>query len=439
MEITDLMLANVPKYWLTIDNIDPVILDQLSHRLPLSSRHFCKTPQGLYRMNNNNIKILQKILVSEYWPSGWAEKQDEQIYAQKLFNSVSVKYDKRMILRYIANEFPLSLSVNYRILRELKHRMPDFEPKGMIDFGQGCGCSTLAAIEVFGDNLKSIYGIEPSFEMREYATKIFENYTNKYHMGYLNDLNNKTAKEQPLIICSFVLSEITGGIDKLCQYLDELWLSTRKILIFIEAGTADGFNLINFARSYLLAKYPPSNTLSRPGTYTIAPCPHDKQCPLESKHICRFIQRIDRHQVPTRCHFKANKNRTTYIEKKNKIRGGRKKKVKISDKRKVNEIQFPYSYCILGKGISPRLISNESNIFSKSFPHYFMDNKQTEQASYFWPRIIAPQKFKKKSLYLHLCLPDIPGHVQENNNNKLISTGRVCGRLKLDNKRKNSK
>ena len=438
MDITDLPITNISPYWLFYDEIDPIILDQLSHRLPLFSRYFSKTPQGLYKMNDKLRKILQRLLVNEYWPTGWAEKKDEQIFGQRLFNAVHVKYDRRKVLRYIANEFPLSLSVNYRILKELKHRMPDFKPKGMIDFGQGPGCSTIAAIEVFNDSLKLCYAIEPSSIMREFGSKILEKYnTDNRHLAYLDSLDIKNAKEQPLIICSFVLSEINGGYDELCKYLDKLWISTRKILIFIESGTIDGYNLINFARSYLLSKYPPSDDINIPGTYTISPCPHDKGCPLSSNNICRFIQRIDRHQVPTRCHFKSEKKRTKYILNKNIKREKKGKKINLRDKRKIDEIQFPYSYCILGKGVSPRLISPESNIFSKHFPHYFMNEKQAEQAAYFWPRIISPPKYRHNNLYLHLCLPDRPNHadidinklqqqqqqlqLQQNNNNALMT------------------
>lgn len=435
--VFDLGITNISPYWLLYNDIDPIILDQLSHRLPLSSRHFSKTPQGLYRMNDEIREILQKMLVNEYWPTGWAENKDEQIFAQRLFNAVHVKYDRRKVLRYIANEFPLSLSVNYRILKELKHRMPDFKPKGLIDFGQGPGCATIAALEIFNDSLKVCYGIETSSIMREFGTEILKKYNqdNKYHLAYLDSLDIQNAKEQPLVISSFVLSEINGGYDEICKYLDKLWLSTKKVLIFIESGTIDGYNLINFARSYLLSKYPPNDGKDNnqiPGTYTIAPCPHDKQCPLSSNHICRFIQRIDRHQVPTRCHFKADKKRTKYILSKNQQREKIKnKKTKLKDKRKIDEIQFPYSYCILGKGISPRLISPESNIFSQHFPHYFMNNKQSEQASYFWPRIIAPPKYRRNNLYLHLCLPQRPTHADINMDklpeiyNKMLPSGEI--------------
>ena len=413
VDIFDLGITNISPYWLLYNDIDPIILDQLSHRLPLFSRHFSKTPQGLYKMNDKIREILQKLLINEYWPSGWAEKKEEQIFAQRLFNSVHIKYDRRKALRYIANEFPLSLAVNYRILKELKHRMPDFKPKGLVDFGQGPGCATIAALETFSDSLRVCYGIESSQIMKEFGTEILKKYNNdndhKYHFAYLNSLDIENAKEQPLVISSFVLSEINGGYNELCTYLDKLWLCSKKILIFIESGTIDGYNLINFARSYLLSKYPPNDgNDGMPGTYTIAPCPHDKQCPLSSDHICRFIQRIDRHQVPTRCHFKAEKKRTKYILSKNEYREKIKnKKTKLKDKRKIDEIQFPYSYCILGKGISPRLISKESNMFSQHFPHYFMNDKQSEQASYFWPRIISPPKYRKIIyIYIYVFLID---------------------------------
>lgn len=159
-------------------------------------------------------------------------------------------------------------------------------------------------------------------------------------------------------------------------------------------------------------------------------CPHDKQCPLAAKDICRFIQRIDRHSVPHRCMFKSDRKRTKSMQANKKI------------VRSAHEIQFPYSYVILGKGLSPRLVSAESN----HFPHYFMNEKQAEHAAYFWPRILTPPKVKHGHTFLNLCLPNRPAHASIDIDDNQLSTimredveiqascGRVFSGVKLNNK-----
>ena len=485
-KVDDLTLSNVSPHWLQYKDIDPVILNSLSHRLRTPSRRFAKTPQGLYSMDDGLRRTLQKVLVSEYWPTGWAETKSDQLFGQNLFSAVSVQYDRRRILRFMANEFPLSLSVNYRILKELKHRMPWFRPKGLIDVGQGVGASTLAAIQVFGDSLKHISAVEPSPEMREYATTILEDHRSRFSFGYLNTLDvandvvdgNRLLSHsdddavdhsdftdsqshchhaQPLVICSFVLSEIGGGVDALCRELDALWRSTRRrgVIVLVEAGTVDGFNLIQFARSYLLSKYPPSTDAQVPGTFTVAPCPHDLQCPMSTENVCRFLQRVDRHQVPTRSVLFAESKRTEALMKRNRFkmrfkakqnpqRGRGRQRVKLKDRRKVNEVQFPFSYCILGKGVSPRLIPMEWDgaDSAESIPPNLMNAAQSEHSAYFWPRIIAPPKYRHNNLYLHLCLPSDQRSGMEMEGNEgqsaLVRSPRVADRLKLNHRHRAS-
>ena len=486
-KMDDLKLSNVSPHWLQYEGIDPVILNSLSHRLRIPSRRFAKTPQGLYSMDDGLRRTLQKVLVSEYWPTGWAETKNDQLFGQNLFSAVSVHYDRRRVLRYIANEFPLSLSVNYRILKELKHRMPSFRPKGLIDVGQGVGASTLAAIQVFGDSLKHISAVEPSPEMREFAATILEDHRSGYSFGYLKSLDiandvvdgNKLLPHsqsdddlvdpqshchhaQPLVICSFVLSEIGGGVDVLCRELDAMWRSVRRrgVIVLVEAGTVDGFNLIQFARSYLLSKYPPSTDPQVPGTFTVAPCPHDLQCPMSTENVCRFLQRVDRHQVPTRSVLFAEKKRTQALMQRNRFKmrfkanskklqhkgHRRRQKVKLKDRRKVNEVQFPFSYCILGKGVSPRLIPMEWDgaDSAESVPPNLMNATQSEHSAYFWPRIIAPPKYRHNNLYLHLCLPSDQRSTMEmemkgnEGENAVIHSPRVVDRLKLNHRHRAS-
>ena len=114
-----------------------------------------------------------------------------------------------------------------------------------------------------------------------------------------------------------------------------------------------------------------------------------------------------------------------------------RRRVKLRERRKVNEVQFPFSYCILGKGVSPRLLSEDAAAFSTSFPPHLMDAAQSEHAAYFWPRIVAPRKFRRNNLYLHLCLPQ-SAQTDHDGSSHAVSSPRVVDRLKLNHRQRSS-
>ena len=419
-DITELQIPSIPQQYMSLPYIELDKIEQMKKVLKLPFREAMKVGYHaqLYTMSDNMRQSIKDLLYVKRWPGGFGERPDEMLFGERLFNSIPIEYDTNNVLKYIANEMPLSLSVNYKILKELKVRMPGFKPKCMIDFGMGSGAATLAAIDIFGQNdddrehinkndksdrvgsLRKIFGIEPNKHFREYADVILKQYKSQHHIRVVNNLEYKITNSQPLVISSFVLSEIP--MEKLDNVLDTLWRCTSKVLILIEGGTHDGFNIINYARNYILNTYPSNNNNNKFGSYTISPCPHDKQCPLSDDLYCRFISRIDRHNLPKQTFYKPNRDRINHYKnhKKNKI--------------KSHEVNFPYSYVIIGKGLSPRNMEFNGIKLEKYvnlFPHYFMDTAQSELASYFWPRIITPPNRKEKGMVsLSLCLPNRPAH-----------------------------
>ena len=52
--------------------------------------------------------------------------------------------------------------------------------------------------------------------------------------------------------------------------LDKLWDKTKEVLIIVEPGTPDGFDLVTDARAHLLSQ--------DKDCHVAAPCPHSKVC-----------------------------------------------------------------------------------------------------------------------------------------------------------------
>jgi ribosomal protein RSM22 (predicted rRNA methylase) len=104
------------------------------------------------------------------------------------------------------------------------------------------------------------------------------------------------------------------------EAIEGMWNSGAETMVIIDRGTPAGFQVVADARQQLLmlgrrqlrrARYErevaigsesnenecPDNSAGL-GSWVLAPCPHDKPCPLHlsdnPKHFCHFSQRIER-------------------------------------------------------------------------------------------------------------------------------------------------
>jgi ribosomal protein RSM22 (predicted rRNA methylase) len=91
--------------------------------------------------------------------------------------------------------------------------------------------------------------------------------------------NASSLERFDLVIVGHVLNELDD--DTRAGVLDEAWRLTGGLLLIVEPGTPDAFAIVRSARDALLAQ----------GARTIAPCAHDRPCPLEGDW-CHFPQRL---------------------------------------------------------------------------------------------------------------------------------------------------
>ncbi|RCV44148.1 hypothetical protein SETIT_9G350900v2 [Setaria italica] len=134
----------------------------------------------------------------------------------------------------------------------------------------------------------------------------------------IQELNRNIEKHErghDLVISSYALGEIPSLSDRI-TIVRQLWDLTSDVLVLLEPGTPQGAKIISQMRSYILwmekrkcrkseksSSRPPSNVKSivaheaslKNGSFVVAPCPHDGQCPLEnSDKYCHFVQRLER-------------------------------------------------------------------------------------------------------------------------------------------------
>src|SRR6202042_3033012 len=79
-----------------------------------------------------------------------------------------------------------------------------------------------------------------------------------------------------LVTASYVLAELpekaAAGTAR------DLWASAAQMLVLVEPGTPAGFARIRAARDALIEA----------GGHVVAPCTHDKACPLSDSDWCHF-------------------------------------------------------------------------------------------------------------------------------------------------------
>jgi ribosomal protein RSM22 (predicted rRNA methylase) len=173
----------------------------------------------------------------------------------------------------------------FRVLRELKERLDDFNPQAVLDYGAGHGCATSAAVELWPTAKFTM--VEPNANQMRIAKFIGEAMTRDRNVSidYLATIYGG-SETFDLVICSYVMLELLDTKQR-DMLVDFLWrrVSSNGIMVFIETGTPTGFRYIHSIREKLLKETKCT---------IIAPCPHESTCPmaLTGRDWCHFPQQV---------------------------------------------------------------------------------------------------------------------------------------------------
>jgi ribosomal protein RSM22 (predicted rRNA methylase) len=96
------------------------------------------------------------------------------------------------------------------------------------------------------------------------------------------DLASADPPRADLVIASYAIGELDAVAAE--RATDRALALTRGLLVLVEPGTPAGFARIRTARDRVLAR----------GATIVAPCPHDRACPMAGRDWCHFAVRLDR-------------------------------------------------------------------------------------------------------------------------------------------------
>lgn len=237
------------------------------------------------------------------------------------YGDIGLRYREDETVAYVASRMPAVYSVCYRVLKEVRRRLPGFNPSKVLDFGAGPGSALWAMREVWPHSLQQVNLVEPSKEMQRAAQTLLRDMRGLpviHSYDSIQELNRTLygrEREHDLVISSYALGEIPSLSDRI-TIVRQLWDLTQDVLVLLEPGTPHGSKIICQLRSYILwmakrkchksekklSGFSSDETSIAVGTATlengafvVAPCSHDGRCPLEnSGKYCHFVQRLER-------------------------------------------------------------------------------------------------------------------------------------------------
>jgi ribosomal protein RSM22 (predicted rRNA methylase) len=187
-------------------------------------------------------------------------------------------------LAYALARMPATYAAVVACLDALQAARPDFAPRSMIDLGAGPGTATFAAAEMFAslarfsltDTNENLHALARLL-MRSHERLRSSQYKLSTARAFLNGV-----EDADLVVASYVIAEI-DDIERAAM-ARLMWERTRDVLVAVEPGTPEGYQRIMALRAELITE----------GAHVVAPCPHERPCPLVPPDWCHFAQRLPR-------------------------------------------------------------------------------------------------------------------------------------------------
>lgn len=228
---------------------------------------------------------LQARLAARIGANGVAPLRAAQARASTIYrgggHSDAAVTDAEAALAYAAVRMPATYAACVRAFDICAHGLPGFSPATHLDLGAGPGTAALAAGAVW-PSITNRTLVEPNPHLRAIGTDMLgADDATVWAASRLATLESVDVRAD-LVTVSYVMSELPEeAIDDLSKHLRA---ACKSLLVIVEPGTPHGYRRILRARQSLLAL----------GAKVVAPCPHEKPCPLTGSDWCHFKVRLQR-------------------------------------------------------------------------------------------------------------------------------------------------
>lgn len=187
-------------------------------------------------------------------------------------------------LAYTLTRSPATYAAVHNTLERLRERAPGFVPNSVLDLGAGSGAASWAAAALWPEaRLTQLDQNRPLLDLGRKLASEAPAAALRNAQQHVGDLTQPgTLPEADVVLVSYMLAELNST--QLEQIIKPAWEHTTGALVLVEPGTPAGYRRILRARDLLLAQ----------GARILAPCPHERACPLTPPDWCHFAQRVER-------------------------------------------------------------------------------------------------------------------------------------------------
>ena len=185
-------------------------------------------------------------------------------------------------MAYAISRMPATYCAVYTALSHtLKNYNEDI--KTVLDIGAGTGAATWAVSNLV--HADKITCLEREEKMRKIGSQLMKQHIPSAEWRAFDLTQNEIQEKADLVITSYVINELTEADRQ--KAIIKMWNATNGILVIIEPGTPEGFSHILQARKILLEQ----------GANVIAPCTHNRECPIRKDDWCSFYIRVARSKM----------------------------------------------------------------------------------------------------------------------------------------------
>jgi len=186
------------------------------------------------------------------------------------------------VAAYLATRAPATYAAVEDVLRGARRGRPEWAPASMLDLGAGPGVASWAATETW-PQITAVTLVEAEQAMVSAGRALAA-----HGPAALRDARweaatvGATDAKADLVVASYVVGELEPTV--LEGFLEHAWSLTADTLVVVEPGTTAGYRRILGVREVVLAA----------GGSMLAPCPHERPCPLPEGDWCHFSTRLPR-------------------------------------------------------------------------------------------------------------------------------------------------
>jgi ribosomal protein RSM22 (predicted rRNA methylase) len=186
---------------------------------------------------------------------------------------------------YVAARLPATFTALTHVFKAAMSLEPRFSPSSQLDLGAGTGAAAWAATAMW-PSLKEITLLENDERMLQLGRRLHAADPRTGDAAVWrwqqNDLTRASFKTHNLVTVSYALGELNTKLA--ISAARSAWEATGGLLVIVEPGTTIGFSLIREIRGVLIED----------GAALLAPCPHDRPCPITEHDWCHFAARVQR-------------------------------------------------------------------------------------------------------------------------------------------------